>query len=154
PKPAPSTQMPTYRTVTLGVKAAGVLALDYDGDGRPDALAWSPSGVVLLKNGSTPAPSGLETLKGVISVAAGDFDNDGLPDLCILTESGASLYANKKGKFQKEMTQFPAGRYESAVWMDYDHDYDLDLVLLGENSKLLRNNGTAGFSDHTANFPF
>ncbi len=93
-------------------------------------------------------------MKGIVSIAAGDFNNDGLPDLCVLTESGASLYVNRQGKFQKDAVSLPAGRFEKAVWIDYDHDYDLDLVLLGENSKLLRNNGAAGFSDQTADFPF
>src|SRR5207248_1734857 len=66
----------------------------------------------------------------------------------------AALYLNKQGKFQKQAVPLPAGHYEKAVWIDYDHDYDLDLVLLGEQSKLLRNNGAAGFSDQTADFPF
>jgi len=93
-------------------------------------------------------------LKGVVSIAAGDFNNDGLPDLCVLTEFGATVYVNKQGKFQKHPAQLPAGHYEKAVWIDYDHDYDLDLVLLGENSKLMRNNVAPGFSDQTADFPF
>jgi hypothetical protein len=38
--------------------------------------------------------------------------------------------------------------------MDYDHDYDLDLILLGDTPALLRNEGTAGFADRTADFPF
>ena len=59
-----------------------------------------------------------------------------------------------RGSFRRKRSQLPAGRFEKAVWIDYDHDYDLDLVLLGENSKLLRNNGAAGFSDQTADFPF
>ena len=139
----------------LDPKGAGILALDFDGDGRPDVLAWSASGAVLLKNGTTPVQgSGLDGLKGIVSIAAGDFNNDGLPDLCVLTESGASLYVNKQGKFQKDAANLPPGRFKKAVWIDYDHDYDLDLVLSGENSKLLRNNGTAGFSDQTADFPF
>src|SRR4029450_6310646 len=92
--------------------------------------------------------------KGVVSIASGDFNNDGLPDLCVLTESAAALYANNKGKFQKQAAPLPVGRYEDAVWIDYDHDYDLDLVLLGQASKLLRNNGTAGFTDQTVDFPF
>src|SRR5260370_1039576 len=126
-----------------------------DGAGRPDALAWSSSGAVLLKNGSTPvAASGLEGVKNIVSIAAGDYNNDGLPDLCVITESGAALYSNKQGKFQKEAVKLPPGHYEKAVWIDYDHDYDLDLILLGENSKLMRNNGAAGFSDQTADFPF
>src|SRR5713101_7865512 len=161
-EPKPANQPPAelkFRDVAIAAKldpkGAGILKLDFDADGRPDVLAWSSSGIVLLKNGSMPvANSGLEAIKAVISVTAGDFDNDGLPDLCVLTESGAALYSNKKGKFQKEAAQLPPGRYESAVWIDYDHDYDLDLILLGENSKLLRNNGAAGFSDQTADFPF
>src|SRR5947207_9701366 len=108
-EPKPIDQKPAelkFRDVAiqskLDPKDAGILALDFDGDGRPDALAWSAGGVVLLKNGSTPvSASGLEGLKGVVSIAAGDFNNDGLPDLCVLTESGAGLYVNKQGKFQK-----------------------------------------------------
>ena len=38
--------------------------------------------------------------------------------------------------------------------MDFDHDYDPDLFLLGDDSKLMRNNGEAGFSDETKRFPF
>lgn len=160
PKPAdaPAAEL-KFRDVSTGArldpKGAGLLALDFDGDGKPDALAWSAGGAVLLKNGSSPvANSGLEGVKNIVSIAAGDFNNDGLPDLCVLTESGAALYANKQGRFQKEAAALPAGRYEKAVWIDYDHDYDLDLILLGESSKLLRNNGAAGFSDQTADFPF
>ena len=40
------------------------------------------------------------------------------------------------------------------MWLDYDHDYDLDLFLIGDDSRLLRNNGQAGFSDETNRFPF
>src|SRR5262249_5499894 len=147
PKPN-SLAEPKFRDTATGVKASGALAIDADGDGRPDAIAWSAAGAALLRNGSTPAQgSGLEALKGVLSIAAGDFDNDGLADLCVLTESGAALYLNKKGHFEKAAAQLPAGKFEAAVLLDYDHDYDLDLFLLGENSKLLRNNGTAGWSD-------
>src|SRR5262245_8070749 len=103
-EPRPAAQPPAelkFRDMAvakLDPKNAGILALDFDADGRPDTLAWSSSGVALLKNGSAPvAGSGLETLKGVISIAAGDFDNDGLPDLCVITESGTALYGNKKG---------------------------------------------------------
>ena len=46
----------------------------------------------------------------------------------------------------------PAGKYAKAVWIDFDHDYDLDLMLLGKKSVLLRNQGTEGFVAHP--FPF
>ncbi len=135
--------------------SAGMAVLDYDGDGRPDLIVWSENGVILLKNGVTPlTDTGLEKLKGVVSIAPGDFNNDGLPDLAVLTHSGAALYVNRGGRFELSPQKLPAGSYNKAVWIDYDHDYDLDLILLGDKSVLLRNEGTAGFSDQTAHFPF
>ncbi|HLY16054.1 MAG TPA: FG-GAP-like repeat-containing protein [Bryobacteraceae bacterium] len=134
---------------------AGLLVLDAFGEHRPDLLAWSASGARLYKNGTTlVADSGLDDLKDIVSIAAGDYDNDGLPDLCVVTSSGAALYHNQKGKFQKSALKLPAGRFAKAIWMDFDHDYDLDLILLGEDAALARNNGEAGFSDETAAFPF
>jgi tetratricopeptide (TPR) repeat protein len=136
-------------------KTAGMAVLDYDGDGRPDLIAWSSAGVRIFKNGSVAVQdTGLNDLKGVVSITPGDFNNDGLPDLCVITESGASLYINDKGAFKKSPVQLLPGKYAKAVWLDYDHDYDLDLFLLGEKSVLMRNNGTSGFSNETASFPF
>ncbi|HVX65664.1 MAG TPA: FG-GAP-like repeat-containing protein [Bryobacteraceae bacterium] len=136
-------------------KSAGLLAIDADGDGVPDLLAWSRSGIALYRSGKDLVEnSGLGGIKGVLSVAAGDIDNDNLADLCITTESGAFLYRNVKGRFEKSPVALPAGRFERAVWLDFDHDYDLDLLLLGEKSALLRNEGQAAFRDATAKFPF
>jgi tetratricopeptide (TPR) repeat protein/uncharacterized membrane protein YgcG len=99
--------------------------------------------------------AGLEGVRGVVYVAAGDFNNDGLPDLCVLTEAGARLYVNLGGgRFEESPARLPAGRWRRAVWLDYDHDYDLDLVLLGDTAALVRNDGAAGWSDHTGDFPF
>ena len=96
--------------------------------------------------------TGLDALRGVTAVVPGDFNNDGLPDLCVIANSGASLYENKKGTFAKSSFSLPAGQYNGAVWIDFDHDYDLDLMLLGKKSVLLRNQGTQGFAPHP--FPF
>jgi tetratricopeptide (TPR) repeat protein len=93
-------------------------------------------------------------IKDAVSVSYGDFDNDGAADLCAITKTGAVLYHNEKGKFRPLPVALPPGRYTKAVWLDYDHDYDLDLFLLGEKSVLMRNNGAAGFSDESAGFPF
>jgi tetratricopeptide (TPR) repeat protein len=135
-------------------KTAGLLVIDSTGAGNADLLAWSRDGIRLYRKGSDAVEnSGLEGIKGVISVAAGDIDNDELPDLAILTESGPLLYRNVKGRFQKKDAALPAGRFEKAVWLDYDHDYDLDLFLFGAKSVLLRNEGDA-LADHTSHFPF
>ena len=134
---------------------AGLAVLDFDGDGRADLIAWSSEGIRLYKDGLTlVAKSGLEGLQNVRGITPGDFDNDGLPDLCVLTDSGVALYHNRKGVFEKYAAQLPAGPYEKALWIDYDHDGDLDLLLLGAHSALVRNNGEAGFSNQTADFPF
>jgi Tfp pilus assembly protein PilF len=143
--PSPSVK---FEDKPLTGGASGVLFLDTNGDGKPKLLVWSKDGVRLEPGGP------ISDLKNVISVAAGDFNNDGYPDLCVLTENGPHLLINVKGKFQDFAANLPKARFEQAVWLDYDHDYDLDLILLGKESKLLRNQGAAGFEDHTADFPF
>jgi tetratricopeptide (TPR) repeat protein len=134
---------------------AGVLALDADGDGRADLLAWSAAGLRLFRNGDAAVEhAGLADVSRVRSVAAGDYNNDGLPDLCVMTDEGPALFVNRNGTFATATVTLPAGTFAKAVWVDYDHDYDADLLLVGEASRLLRNNGQAGFSDQTAEFPF
>jgi tetratricopeptide (TPR) repeat protein len=133
---------------------AGLAVIDADGDGRPDLLAWSSNGAQLYRSGSTPVESGLEEIRDLTSVQAGDFNNDGLADLCALTATGTVLYQNFKGTFRVAPSQLPAGAFRSALWLDFDHDYDLDLFLFGAKSSLARNDGSAGFSDHSGSFPF
>jgi hypothetical protein len=157
PPPAPLSA-PVYRDEKLATgftgDEAGLVALDLDGGPRPSLIAWGGGRAQLFRNGKTPvADSGLESLRDVVSIVPGDFDNDGLPDLCVITRAGAALYRNVNGHFQKH-ADLPAGTYLTAVWLDYDHDYDEDLFLIGPQSKLMRNNGEAGFSDETARFPF
>jgi tetratricopeptide (TPR) repeat protein len=135
--------------------ASGMIAIDAEGTGHIDLLAWSASGVNLYRNGTELAKdSGLEKIAGAISVAAGDFDNDGLMDLCVLTEAGPKLYRNTKGHFAQVDAALPQRRFENAIWVDYDHDYDLDLLLAGPQSALIRNQGKTGFEDRTRDFPF
>jgi tetratricopeptide (TPR) repeat protein len=136
-------------------KTAGLTAIDFDGAGQMDLLAWSARGIVLYRHAATPASAtGLEQLRDVIQIAPGDFDNDGLIDLCILTADGPALFRNAGGKFVPFNAPLPRARFEQAVWLDYDHDSDLDLVLLGDSPALIRNEGTAGFADRTSDFPF
>ena len=149
---------PVYRSERIAGgfsgTTAGVTAIDLDGGTRPGLIAWSAAGVKLFRDGrTTVADSGLEQLRDVVFIAPGDFDNDGFPDLCVLTTRGAELYRNVNGTFRKQ-ADLAAGSFRQAVWMDYDHDYDLDLFLIGDQPKLLRNNGSAGFSDETQRFPF
>ena len=140
---------------TFAAAGAGVLVFDANGDGRLDLLAWSADTARLFRNGDAPVEdAGLAGLKAIRSISAGDYNNDGSPDLAVVTDSGAALYANAKGAFTKAPFALPAARFGKAIFFDYDHDYDLDLVLVGETASLQRNNGQAGFSDQTKDFPF
>ncbi len=153
---APPAPLPAavYRDEKIGEGFSGVTALALDGGPRASLIAWSREKVVVFLNGAKAmSDSGLEDLHDVLFIAPGDFDNDGLPDLCIVTAGSVLLYHNVSGKFVKHAV-LAEGSYRKAVWMDFDHDYDQDLFLIGNESKLLRNNGAAGFSDETRRFPF
>ncbi len=146
---------PASDKATVATATAESALIDSTGSGQIDLLTWSPQGIKLLLRGQQlAAATGLEGVTGVTDVALGDFDNDGLMDLCVLTAAGPQLYRNTGGKFVRQPAKLPARRFDRAVWLDYDHDYDLDLVLLGPEPALLRNQGPAGWEDRTADFPF
>lgn len=139
----------------VDASSAGLVVADVDGDGIPDLIVWSARGVEVYRNGTAETlDCALSALKDVVDIAPGDFNNDGFADLAVVTKSGAMLYENKHGRFELSPFKLPAGRFRRALWLDFDHDYDLDLLLLGEDSALARNNGPAGFSNETARFPF
>ncbi len=160
PEPRPSAAgEPTHyedHTASTGWDAqSGMLAIDSEGSGHADLLVWSRERVVLLKRGTEAAKdSGLDGLRDVRDVSAGDFDNDGLADLCVITGKGATIFHNNHGTFAK-YADFPnTVGVTKALWLDYDHDYDLDLLLFGPNPVLMRNDGNGKFEDRTASFPF
>lgn len=158
PDAAPSTPSFRERDILrdLDVGSAGVALLDADADGRPDAVVWSSIGVRLVRRGETVLDgTGLDNVSQVVSVAPGDFDNDGFADLAVVTRAGASLWRNTGTlAFAPHESGLPSGPFVRAFWLDYDHDYDLDLILLGRTSHLLRNTGSGGFTDVTKEFPF
>ena len=147
----PQLTAPVYRTEKLAegfLTTPGVASL-------PDGIiAWSAERVALFHPGDKqPSSAGLDALRGVTFIAPADFDNDALIDLAVLTKTQAALYHNPGKSFVKQST-LAEGEYRKALWLDFDHDYDLDLFLIGDSPRLLRNNGAAGFSDETKRFPF
>jgi tetratricopeptide (TPR) repeat protein len=140
---------------TVDAATASLALIDSTGAGENDLLVWSSRGISLYRRGQQlVASTGLESLNGVIDVAPGDFDNDGLMDLCVLSTTGPALYRNTGGRFVRLPVNLPTRRYERAIWVDFDHDYDLDLVLLGDQPTLMRNQGASGWADRTGDFPF
>ena len=135
---------------------SGALVFDAMADGKPSLLVWSKDGVRIFLEGANPfAPAALENLKGVRDVSAADFDNDGLVDLCVVLPQGVELLRNTKGEFAPyaNTAKIP-GKFSKALWLDYDHDYDLDLVLLGAKPVVYRNQGDAGFVLQPNAIPF
>jgi tetratricopeptide (TPR) repeat protein len=149
----------TYSDTALDDKVdpstAGLALIDLNAAGQTDLLVWSAKGIEIFARGRERVPrTGLERLTGVVGVVPGDFNNDGLMDLCVLTVTGPELYRNTGGAFVRQPARLPARHFNAAVWVDFDHDYDLDLILLGAQPALLRNQGEAGWEDHTGDFPF
>ncbi len=149
---------PTYSEITLpgtiDPKTAGLALIDAKGTGETDLLAWSSAGVHLYARGTEPVKTALDDLTGVVQVAPGDINNDGLPDLAVLTDAGPQLWRNTGGDFLRQPADLPPRAFQRAVWIDYDHDYDLDLILFSGSPALLRNQGEAGWADRTSDFPF
>lgn len=141
----------TARVLDAAFAAHEALVFDYDADGKPDLLAWGDKGVKLFRAGSQAASSALPPGR---HYTVSDVDNDGFPDLCVLMANSADLFHNRKGKFVKAAKPLASGTFTQALWLDYDHDYDQDLLLFGEIPVLLRNQGEAGFVDRTPDFPF
>jgi len=149
--PPPPKEAPRFAVRRLHAGSggsAGLLAADLDGDGTPELVSWSGGKLWSSRE------AGLGNVTGVVSAAAGDFNNDGLADLCVVTTAGPVLLRNEKGRMTRVGLPKVAGSFRVAVWLDYDHDYDLDLILLGDQAALIRNQGEAGFADRTADFPF
>src|SRR4029453_16231755 len=87
------------------------------------------------------------------AAVAGDYDNDGRPDLLLLENAGLRLlHRTAAGRFEDATAV--AGFKElkgarSAAFVDVDHDGDLDIVVAGAGTRLLRNNGNGTFTDIT-----
>jgi hypothetical protein len=149
------------QTVPTGFdgQPAGMAVLDADGDRRPDLLVWSPQTLSLFFNGQgglRPVSDLLLVEKeGVRDLAPGDYNNDGLPDLAWVRNDGVSLVINRgQGGAFSAGAPILRGNFQQALWVDYDHDYDLDLLVIGNDKALLRNNGDGTFLDATEQFPF
>ncbi len=102
-----------------------------DKDGFPDCRIYSNE-----KNGVfINIPVSIRSLKsGSIDVA--DYDHDGDPDIVMTGESMerpyTEVYENEPGfNFKKIVTGIPGVSNGKALWGDFDHDDDMDLLVAG-----------------------
>jgi tetratricopeptide (TPR) repeat protein len=135
----------------------GLAIGDVDGDGALDVIvAASNDGVALWRNANgrfEPQPDSGIDLRGAIGAFLGDHDRDGDPDLFLTCAGPNRLYRNDGGRFvdvtAATATAGADARSTGAVWVDADHDGDLDLYVAnhGAPNQLLRNDGDGSFTD-------
>ncbi|MCA8996245.1 MAG: CRTAC1 family protein [Planctomycetaceae bacterium] len=152
--------------------SGGVVAEDFDNDGRIDVLTstWDPNGQIRFLHNrgdgtfeDQTQSAGLIGILGGINMVQGDFNNDGQIDVYVvrgawLGEAGRnainSLLQNVGGGRFRDMT-YEVGLSENtastatAAWGDYDNDGDLDLYVPNEDgtAQLYRNDRGRRFID-------
>lgn len=156
----------TERTATSGFMnvnygTRGVVAFDYNNDGRLDILCnnWWVSGSgysepneFYINNGGfsfTPANNGLANLPSCQGVTAGDYDNDGDADIVLCRWDGnLTLMRNDGGQFTQVVRpefSVTGSRQEGATFVDVNNDGWLDLhVQEGQGSSWLFTNNKNG----------
>lgn len=150
----------------IGNALHGACWFDFDGDGKPDLLLASSGkseGARLFRNlgngkfQDATAAAGFASVKEAESCAAGDFDNDGKTDIAFGFGDHVALYRNLGGGIFQNVTQragLTASGYgaESLLWVDFDHDGDLDIFSTGFSgaSRMWRNNNNGTFADVTS----
>jgi len=139
-----------------GGTAATALALgDYDGDGE-DNLFVGPGSLYNVHGGfiaDVTVHTGLTLPAAARYATFVDFDNDGWLDLFVIGQDGRGylLRNDGTGKFRDVTAAARVGDVggaREALWLDVDHDGDLDLLLVGPAAnRIYRNNLDGTFTE-------
>ena len=164
----PSSPRATTEPAADKQASGGTCIADLEGDGSKDVLAMAPGDGVhafhMDAKGNLQAmtreKTGLKMQGDGVSCAVGDFDNDGLPDLAFALADKVALFLNLgHGRFA-DVTDtvgiHSLNRPAGIMFIDFDHDGDLDLFVAGTASAsgatpsvLWRNNGNSTFTEWT-----
>src|SRR2546422_5779319 len=130
----------------LGAAPTALALGDYDGDGEDNLLVATGKGVRLyavhggfVADVSARMPLPLPSGVGAIAATFADYDNDGWLDLfAIGTDGRGYLLHNREGRRFEDVTDAAGVRdvdgARKALFVDLDHDGDLDLLLVGGGS--------------------
>jgi len=101
-------------------------------------VGWSDAGIWSLAGGT----SEVITESGADRVLAFDIEDDGDADLVALRGGGVDLMVRQPAGWEtKRLVDLPSAPTD-ALMVDYDHEGDLDLLLVGDfGIRLLRNDG-------------
>ncbi|MFZ0662777.1 MAG: FG-GAP-like repeat-containing protein [Acidobacteriaceae bacterium] len=100
--------------------------------------------------------TGLKASGKAIACAVGDYDADGRPDLAVAMSDRVILFHNLGGGRFADVTKAvgikPMNRPSSVMFIDFDHDGDVDLFVTGTSTGhganvMWRNNGNSTFTD-------
>ena len=143
----------------LNGRRSKILLTDYDNDSDLDlytTIAVLDAEPNLFRNESGKfVPAATVGTRGD-NAAFADIDKDGDPDLYLSGEEGNTLLLNDGAGNFTEMTDFGGPQSDQSpkaqirapnLFVDYDHDGDLDLFTTGNRVEMYRNNGDGVFSD-------
>ena len=142
---------------------------DVDGDGTDDLFisTWSPelrksvAHLYSVQGGfvrDITGRSGISLPQGAAYATFADYDNDGWLDLFVIGGEGRGhLFRNRgNGTFEEVTAKARVGDVKAArraLFVDLDHDGDLDLLLVGNGQRTVyRNNLDGTFTEATASF--
>jgi hypothetical protein len=145
-------------TVISDRDATGLVAADFDSDGKPDLAGVTATAVFVLRNDGTGrfAPAvDVHTATMQPTVVAGDFNGDTRTDLAFARDGAlVILPGNGNGTFGTAIETATTVAATMLVAARMDGDASLDLVALDRAAAKLvvfRNNGAGAFSElHTA----
>lgn len=170
PPPAVGPMIPiTFQSQSLpgGAAGGGACVLGIESAASKDlvVLGEGASAIHAYKNTNgkfeelSADQTGLKASGKAIACAVGDYDADGKPDLAVAMSDRVILFHNLGGgKFAdvtKEVGIKPLNHPSSVMFIDFDHDGDVDLFVTGTSTGqganvLWRNNGNSTFTDWTA----
>ena len=141
--------MQTYK---VGANPQRVLLLDVNGDGKLDAVtvnAGDNSVSVLLGNGDGTFQAARDYPAGpnLVDIAAGDMNHDGKVDLLVanaVVNTVGILRGNGDGSFKAPVTYFASSQVNGLAVGDLEHSGFPDVVTIGGNMAVLRNDRKGG----------